>query len=172
MRLGFLVLVISMITLGVGCSDPRECECEPLVTAGPGTAEEYLAASLDDAIELQQQGHHEAALLLCDRVLERDPNYSNVHFVRGFSQQMTGQQVEAITSYGIYLRTTPDDAQVWFNLGFAQMETEAFAAAVESYQQALAHGISGRDVHHYLASCLEALGRTEEAADHRRRYQE
>lgn len=166
------LLICLLVGLGAGCSDPRECECPSLGECQSDRLEDTLQAYLEDAIELQQLGHHEASLVFSQRVFDVDPNYDNVHFVRGFSQQMAGQHLEAITSYGNYLQIDPDDGQVWFNLGYAQMETGAHGAAVESFQQALAHDIPAQDVHFYLATCFEQLGRTQEAAEHRRLYDE
>lgn len=129
--------VVLALGLGGGCADPQECECPSLDECLAFDTEDQLSADLEMALQLQQQGHHEAALMLASRVIELDPDYGTVQFVRGFSQQMTGHTVDAINSYGRYLRSYPEDAQVWFNLGYAQMESDACEAAVQSFGRAL-----------------------------------
>jgi tetratricopeptide (TPR) repeat protein len=76
-----------------------------------------------------------------------------------------GRVHEAIAAYEKLLALRPELPESWYNLGWLQRQARHFEAALQSYQQALSHGVSGpEEVHLNRAVILsDHLGRTEEA---------
>ncbi|MEG3145642.1 sulfotransferase [Sphingomonas sp. RT2P30] len=52
-----------------------------------------------------------------------------------------GRFADAIDAYRSVVEARPDLADVWFNLAWAQRAERHFAASLQSYEQAIAHGI-------------------------------
>src|SRR3990170_8534324 len=76
-----------------------------------------------------------------------------------------GRAQEAITAYEKLLALRPDLAESWYNLGWLQRQARLFEASLDSYRQALNHGVSEpEEVHLNRAVILsDHLGRADEA---------
>jgi tetratricopeptide (TPR) repeat protein len=76
-----------------------------------------------------------------------------------------GRVPEAITAHERLLALNPNLPDSWYNLGYLQQCARQHEAALNSYRQALAHGVSGpEEVHLNCAVVLaEHMGRTDEA---------
>ncbi|WP_067732890.1 tetratricopeptide repeat-containing sulfotransferase family protein [Novosphingobium naphthalenivorans] len=82
-----------------------------------------------------------------------------------------GRVIEAIAAYKDLLAAFPDLPDSWFNLAYLQRQARQFDAALQSYQMALAKGVSGaEEVHLNRAAILtDHMARPEEGAVELRR---
>ena len=124
----------------------------------------------ETALELQRLGQNAASLVLLERVINADPDYPDVYLWRGYGLQMNEQIAESLRSYDEHLRRFPEDTRALFNAGYAQMTSGNWTSCVTYLEQMLALEPDNGDAHFHMATCLDALGRTEEAALHRARY--
>ena len=147
------------------CEDgqSRVCECRDR----DGEQAEYDAQTARD---LQDLGEHGAALVLIQRVLNVNPDYPDIQFLRGYSQQMLDQNEEAIVSYQAQLATQPDHPLSTFNLAYAYMSLERWIECVDAFNRHLEVEPTSRDSYYHLSSCHTGAGHTAEAQAARARY--
>ena len=76
-----------------------------------------------------------------------------------------GRGGEAMAAFKAVLAARPDLPDAWFNLAYLQRQAREFEAALESYGEALARGVSGPEEAHVNRAAIlsEYLGRTDEA---------
>ena len=180
-RVVTLAALLSAILLATAC-EPPECTClcvdspaeaTPGVTPPPAPAAEddRLGYNYDSAVELQTLGEHGASLLFVERVMNEDPEYRDIHFLRGFAMQMTDRADEAVRSYEQHLARFPDEARTLYNLGYAHMTAGNWPACVDALQRNIEADANARDVHFHIATCFDALGQAESASRHRAIYE-
>lgn len=76
----------------------------------------------------------------------------------------SGRRAQARRAYEHALQVTPEEGEIWFNLGVAAQEDALLDVAVNAYQQARANGCEDADVLNNLGLALRILGRLDEAA--------
>jgi tetratricopeptide (TPR) repeat protein len=117
-------------------------------------------------------GFAEASLLFVEEVVNVDPSYQDIYFLRGFGLQKMGRLEEAVISYQRQLARSPQDSQSLFNLGHAQLTLGRPAQAISSFLEVLRLDPGRNEAHYHLASCYGALGDATRAAEHAARYQQ
>ncbi|MBN1947125.1 MAG: tetratricopeptide repeat protein [Bradymonadales bacterium] len=122
------------------------------------------------AIDLQLAGEFRASLLFIERVVNNDPAYHEIYFLRGYAFQMLENNAEAIISYQRQLARNPNHRQSLFNLAYAQMTSGDYSAAIQTFSRTLEVDPDYTEVHLHLATCLDALGQRNMAEQHRRQY--
>lgn len=148
----------------VSCRGPCECDDAAQFCA---TSQGLLAYNYETAMELQQLGEYAASLVLTERVVNTDPDYRDVFFLRGFGFQMTDRQAEAVVSYRRHLQRHPEHAQSWFNMAHAQMTMGDCRTAIEGFERTLELRPEYVEAHQHLATCYEAIGESDRARWHR-----
>jgi len=88
-------------------------------------------------------------------VLTLDPQHQEARFGLGFAQQKLGHTDTAIQTYRTYLKGTPGNAQIWFNLGYALMDKGLHAQASEAFRETLRLRPSYTEARELLARCEE-----------------
>jgi len=175
-------LLAAVCALHTGCVT-RECECRCVVDkvevcsesakvqpAKPGALappSEMLAFNYEAARDLQVAGETRASLGFVEKVINIDPSYKDIYFLRGFGLQQTGALAEAMESYRRHLQRFPEDDKAWFNLGHAQLTSDQCGDAIASFQQSQRLDPNRPATHEHLATCYERLGRKESAAAER-----
>ena len=167
------------------CQDPPSCECRCVVdqvqVCGPAAATikpgrpgapdsnaTRLAFDYEAASELQVAGEHRASLVFVEKVINADPSFRDIYFLRGFGLQSTGQLAEAVVSYERQLEQKPQDARSRFNLGHARMTLGNHAAAIRDFLKVLELQPERTAAHVHLATCYAAVGDAANAAKHRK----
>lgn len=141
------------------------CECrDPALDA-------QVVSDFATARTLQDLGHHEAALVLIQRVINVAPDHAQAHFARGFSLQIEGRHEEALRSYDLHLRSDPEDQLATFNVGYGLMSLERWGECVEAFQRHLTLYPDSRDAYFHLATCHDGLGQSGPAASARAEYE-
>ena len=102
----------------------------------------YAPSSRKAALELAklfyQLGDSKQAFRECQKIVEADPSCAEAHFIIGLLYEQKGEEILAIKSYRQTLFIQPDYARGFRHLGAALVRLEAYEAAVDVYQQAIA----------------------------------
>jgi tetratricopeptide (TPR) repeat protein len=93
------------------------------------------------------------------------------NFRRAFGLQTSGQSNEAIPIYRALLADNPGWVNAHYNLGYALLTVGDCNAAVAEFDKTLALQPSYSLAHLHLSTCLERLGRVQEAATHKAIYE-
>ena len=128
---------------------------------GPETL--YHAA----ALHFLHQEYAEAAAL-GERAATRDPNDARTHNLLGASYGSLGRMELARRSFRASVRANPRDAVTYVNLGFLELQTANWNAAVGYFAEALTLDASSTAALTGLADALERQGETERAESLRR----
>jgi len=95
--------------------------------------------SIDQPQELQQAqayaaaGHFTQAAMLCERLLQQEPNHAVVLHLCGTSYLHSNEVKQAVTLLRKATRARADDPSIWFDLGLAQEAAELPTDAEASY---------------------------------------
>jgi tetratricopeptide (TPR) repeat protein len=126
-----------------------------------------------EAVELMQQGEWAEAKPIFEEALEVDPE--DVESLRGMGLILLRQEKrpqQAAEYFRRAVEADPDSARDWSNLGAAHLEAREFAEARDALERAVE--LAPRDPRPLfnLATCLERLERTRQAASVWRRFVE
>ena len=120
---------------------------------------------------LQTYGDFPSSIPYLDRLMRFNHEYLDSGFLLGFAHQKMGETRRAIAEYERFLGHRPEHVQARFNLAYALMEEKQCRVAIGHFQTVLDLRPGYRESHLHLASCFDALGEVEAAAQHRRAYQ-
>jgi len=115
----------------------------------------------------QARGDWATAITRLKALAKQDPPHLDSAFLYGFALQKSGRTAEAMASYRRQLAVDPAHVQTRFNLAYALMDSGDCAAAVAEFDEVLRRRPSYDEVHMHLATCLEKLGHSDRAAEHR-----
>ena len=110
-----------------------------------------------------QAGRLQEAGMLCEEVLQFQPDHPGAHLLLGNLAQTGGRLDGAEAHYRQVLRTNPDSVEACNNLGVVLQAQGKLEAAVACYQQALILQPTYADVHHNLGNVLQEQGKLEAA---------
>jgi tetratricopeptide (TPR) repeat protein len=103
--------------------------------------------------------HFRKALSLLDRLTMRERLW-----IEALVEDWRGNKDSAVEKYRTYLAQYPDDGQGWFRLGYALMISERMEASIEAFERVLEIDPEDAPTTVNIATCLNKLGRDEEAA--------
>ena len=118
----------------------------------------------------QQLGHYLESLQYVQVIEQKQPDYEETLFLKGFALQMTGELRVAIDTYKTFLTWYPDHTQAQFNLGHALMTMGNYGKAIVHFKRTLQLKPDYTEVHLHLATCYEKLSNREEALKHLQIY--
>lgn len=139
------------------------------LTLGCGGAmnETNALAKFDRAIELEEQGAHEQALLTIDAALAlnglQGVDLAEAHTVRGNILNELDRYEEAVDAHQASLDLDPNQANVWTNLGVVHRLMGDYGAAQECYEKAMALDPTYPEVYASLGSVLLYQGQVSES---------
>jgi len=120
------------------------------------------------AIALHDLGRHADAIVSAERALRARPGYADASLALGNALQGLERFDEALAAYDAALAGTAR-ADIWCARGSALKKAGELAAALASYERALALQPAYALAQHYRANTLRALGRKDDAIDAYRR---
>jgi len=91
------------------------------------------------------------------------PNYTGARTSLAAAYLQQGAFDDAIAELEMWVAGNPDDAEVYFNLGYAYSQKGDTAKAVGAYKRALAKGLVRADVHSNLGNLYLQQGLLDEA---------
>jgi len=110
---------------------------------------------------LRGEEHVRQALALLDRLSTRERL-----LVTALAEDSRGNRESAVLAYRTYLGAYPDDAEVWFRMGWTLMAgLRQYAQAAEAFQRAIAIYPGSVSALVNLATCYNGLKRYPEAVD-------
>ncbi|MEM7052842.1 MAG: tetratricopeptide repeat protein [Acidobacteriota bacterium] len=125
------------------------------------------------AVAQAGQGRRTSALRVLDSVLRKDPARIDPRFNRGRIRLAEGDWQGAREDFQEVVAQRPNQASGWLQLAAAQALGEQWTAAADGYRQALRVNPRLTAAYRGLATALEALDRSDEAArwrQHGRRW--
>ncbi len=125
-----------------------------------------LTAQFTRAIELQRAGQLAEAAAEYRAILQRKPDYAEVHANMGAVLARLGQYEESVKSYETALKFAPQFTPIWMNLGIAHYRAGQFARAVPAFEKFLAAQPDNAQAHQLLGICLVESGNEAEALPH------
>jgi tetratricopeptide (TPR) repeat protein len=124
----------------------------------------------DEALELQDSGHHAEAAEIYRRAIELDPgdpvlyfNLATVHYERGLLEDSAAAYLEATQRDSKYV-------EAWNAIGCVLSELKRTKEAIVALRRAVELVPDYGDAHYNLAFELESQGEISTAAQHWRRY--
>jgi tetratricopeptide (TPR) repeat protein len=158
-----LALALDFALGGKGpVADAREA-CAKLLAIDPSAFKAWLAlAEIDLA-----QGRPEAAEQQIANALSLQPDWPPAFERMGTALVRQDRHREAIGWFEKALREGREDTDALQGLGVALAECNELDRAVECWKEALRRGVSTADIHDNLAHALSALGRRQQAREHR-----
>ena len=86
---------------------------------------------------------------------------ANLYFAKGKDFQAREQWQQAAEQYEISVRSDPDYAEAWSNLGYCYRKQEQFQRAVAIYKRALRLDPNLAEAHEYLGETYAVMGKFE-----------
>ena len=108
-------------------------------------------------------GDHRGALEVFERALRAHPGVGALHLHRARSLRALGRAAEATAGLMTASALGPDDAQTWFELGAALVDTGSAAAAALALERAASLAPERPEVRNALGCAYVSLGRTADA---------
>ena len=134
------------------------------------------AADLDDAfnsaLDLEEAGDIDGAIVAYGRVIDADAAYLDAHLNRALLLQAKGRAEEAERAYRDGLAACGEASALLYNQALFFEDTGHDELALASYQRAVDADPGFADAHHNLALLYDKLGRTREALRHLARYRQ
>jgi len=128
-----VLFMIIVIVLSSGCTG-NNSETNPIITQVP------IPASIDlhnKGFDAYIKGNYTTALDLYNQAITADPKNTRAWIDKGNVLVKLNRTSEAISSYDSALALENDLAQVWNNLGEAQMINGEYEQARDSFDKAL-----------------------------------
>lgn len=126
-----------------------------------------LDAAFEIAMELEQSGDLEAALVSYQTLMAKDARAANNVGVIHYNRQQWGLAADA---YRQAVKLDPKFAMAWCNLGSTLTELFSTVEAVNAYETALRLSPRYADAHYNLALLLETKREPRRAIKHWRTY--
>lgn len=124
----------------------------------------------DEGTQRLASGDAEGAFDLLDRAAPHLPALEAAWYNLGMAAYRLERWPRAAEALGKAAELNPDRAANEFFRGIALSHLERCPEAVDALERALELDAGRKDAHYYLAGCLRAMGRTEEAERHRALY--
>jgi tetratricopeptide (TPR) repeat protein len=138
-----------------------EAQCNEILQLAPEHSEALQVLGM---IAIQT-GRYDAALLLIERVLAKDPANPIPYFDLGNVLERLQRNDEAVASYRKAVSLNPKFADAHFNLGVLFEKRGALDASAAAYRSTLALNPADADAHSNLANVLHQQGRLPDAID-------
>ena len=110
-----------------------------------------------------QTGKFHAAADKIKRLHNLLPEDGTVKYLEGLLRGGEKRLEEEIACYVEALRKTPEDYNIWYNLGVSQMDLGQYHEAIKSFRNSIELDSSSVDIHFNLASAYFEVGSYEEA---------
>lgn len=123
------------------------------------------SSSLQQAIQLHQQGRLDEACQGYLKVLEQQPQHAQACYLLGVVYAQKKEYVAAEEWIQKSLALEPENPVALCNLGNVQRETQQFKAAAQSYQHALKLNPELPEAHHNLGVAYREMGQIPEAIE-------
>lgn len=115
---------------------------------------------------LRDAGELEAAVLYCDKAIEKNPNLHSAYAVKGGVIAGTGDLDSALELLLTAAFHCKHDALVLYNIGVAYMQLKNIGKAVEYFEKAIAEDSRSSSAHLNLGGCLYKQGAFNGALKH------
>ncbi len=104
--------------------------------AGPAIiASEKINQSLRKSISLFEQGDYVQSVTLCEKIIQSDCNYPQVHYLLGRIAVRLGRYESAVGLFRKAIEIEPDNETVYFELGLVYRRLLRRIDAIESYRK-------------------------------------
>ena len=151
-------------------------DVEPVVAPAAAPAAMDRGPSCEDAFEqaiaLEESGHHEAALAAYERAIAADRGHLDAHTNRALLLQDLGRHAQAERAYREAFESCEDAPVLWFNYALMLEDLGRNAEAARAYESALRRDEAFADAHYNLGLVYEKLGRGREALRHIARFRQ
>ncbi len=107
------------------------------------------------AVYAQQVKDYTGSLVIINKLIAMDADYEEALFVRGYAQQMLGDNDAAIADYKIFLSRSPTHTTARFNLGFAYLTKNRCQEAVIEFKQIPQDDSTYEEAHEYIEKCAQ-----------------
>jgi predicted O-linked N-acetylglucosamine transferase (SPINDLY family) len=125
-----------------------------------------ISEAIVSAFQFYQAGNLSQAELICQQILQEQPNSTEALDLLGRMAHQVGKLEEAIAYYQQLLVLMQDYAEAHYNLGYALHQQGNLSAAITHYQQAIALNPNQADAHANLAYIFQHQGQIESAIGH------
>src|SRR5919199_5266489 len=125
-----------------------------------------ISEAIVSAFQFYQAGNLSQAELICQQILQEQPNSTEALDLLGRMAHQVGKLEEAIAYYQQLLVLMQDYAEAHYNLGYALHQQGNLSAAITHYQQAIALNPNHADAHSNLAYIFQHQGQIESAIGH------
>ena len=85
---------------------------------------------------------------------------SNYYFIEGMKHGRANEHELAITSFKKATHCNPHDGDIWYNLGYANMLSKHYAAAMDAFDKALRFKTKNPNARSFYEQCRIAIGNT------------
>jgi len=127
-----------------------------------------IPPALQEAMRCLQSGTPERCVMLCDVILDRQPELTQARYLRGCAAFQTGDIAHALCDLEIVFRKHPEHLHAAFQFGRCLQAASRLEEALEPLQAALGDKALAVPAHYELAGCLSRLRRRSEAIGHYR----
>ncbi len=124
-----------------------------------GTEQELF----NQAESFYQQKNWQQTIILCQKILEINPNFAQGYKIFGNTLQQIGQNEQALNLYQKALEIKPDFAEVYANVGSIYAKQKDWQAALNNYEKAVNFNPKLAAVYRNIAKILKETGQIEPA---------
>jgi len=128
-----------------------------------------LSPELQQARDCAAAGHFTQAAMLCERLLQREPNHAPTLHLGGISCLYSNRVKEAVALLRKAAEAVSDDPTIWYDLGLAQQAAELPTDAEASYYHVISLNPDHANAWSHLTTIYRRLSRWDEAAKSCRR---
>lgn len=107
-----------------------------------------------------------------EKALALKQDYRKARMNQAYIFRKDGLFAQALAVYKTMLKTEPDNAELWNQIGYAQEMQHAYSAAFKSYRKAIALNPQLKEAHMNLAMLYKKTGEKEKAEDSMRQVME
>jgi predicted Zn-dependent protease len=129
-----------------------------------GQQQDALAAKAREAHDLMAAGRFDAAIPICQELVQAVPGNPGLVLNLALAQHMAGREYEAIPNFEIVLKAQPNSLPALLSLGAARLALSEPAEAIAPLQKALAAEPDNTDARGMLATALAESKRSFDAA--------
>jgi|SRR5208283_2635915 len=110
-----------------------------------------------------KQQEYEKAIAEFDKLIDRDPGYSNAYLNRGLAKGYLNKYDDAIADFSSAISVAPYDSIAYFNRGFCYHSIAEYEKAIDDYTRAIELNYPHFDVYLNRSRCYEAIKDKERA---------
>ncbi len=122
-----------------------------------------VSQSLNQALQVFNEGNFEKARQLCQQILRAEPSHHFALYLMGLGAHRSGKIDEAIETINKALVIKPDFIEAHSNLGNVYKSAGRFDEAIASYQKAISLKPDYVEAHYNLGNALRDKGNLSEA---------